>query len=46
MIIGIDVSSVSYQTGVSNYTLNLIKNLLAVDSKNQYKLFYQTYLAL
>lgn len=42
MIIGIDVSSVSYQTGVSNYTLNLIKNLLAVDSKNQYKLFYSS----
>ncbi|MFA5750333.1 MAG: glycosyltransferase family 1 protein [Candidatus Shapirobacteria bacterium] len=42
MIIGIDVSSVAYQTGVSNYTLNLIRNLLKVDKINQYKLFYSS----
>lgn len=42
MIIGIDVSSVCYQTGVSNYTLNLIRNLLKIDSKNHYKLFFSS----
>ncbi len=42
MIIGIDVSSVSYQTGVSNYTLNLVKNLINLDKTNQYKLFYSS----
>jgi len=42
MIIGIDVSSVSYQTGVSNYTLNLVRNLLKIDKTNQYKLFYSS----
>jgi glycosyltransferase involved in cell wall biosynthesis len=42
MIIGIDVSSVSYQTGVSNYTLNLVKNILNIDKINQYKLFYSS----
>lgn len=42
MIIGIDVSSVSYQTGVSNYTLNLIRNLVKIDKTNHYKLFYSS----
>jgi len=42
MIIGIDVSSVSYQTGVSNYTLNLVRSLLKIDKTNQYKLFYSS----
>jgi glycosyltransferase involved in cell wall biosynthesis len=42
MIIGIDVSSVSYQTGVSNYTINLVRNLLKIDKTNQYKLFYSS----
>jgi hypothetical protein len=42
MIIGIDISSVGYQTGVSNYTLNLVRNLLKVDKSNQYKLFYSS----
>lgn len=42
MIIGIDVSSVSYQTGVSNYTLNLVKNLIKTDKTNHYKLFYSS----
>jgi glycosyltransferase involved in cell wall biosynthesis len=42
MIIGIDVSSIAYQTGVSNYTLNLVKNLILIDNKNHYKLFYSS----
>ena len=42
MIIGIDISSVSYQTGVSNYTLNLVRNLLKIDKINHYKLFYSS----
>lgn len=42
MIIGIDVSSVCYQTGVSNYTLNLVRNLIALDKTNHYKLFYSS----
>jgi glycosyltransferase involved in cell wall biosynthesis len=43
MIIGIDVSSVCYQTGVSNYTLNLVRNLLKIDTQNQYKLFFSSF---
>lgn len=42
MLIGIDVSSVSYQTGVSNYTLNLVRNLINLDKANHYKLFYSS----
>ena len=42
MIIGIDISTISYQTGVSNYTLNLVRHLLKIDSKNHYKLFYSS----
>ncbi len=42
MIIGIDISSLSYGTGVSNYTLNLVKNLLKIDQKNTYKLFFSS----
>lgn len=42
MVIGIDISSVCYQTGVSNYTLNLVRNLIKIDQKNQYKLFYSS----
>jgi len=42
MIIGIDISSLPYGTGVSNYTLNLVKNLLKIDSKNTYKLFFSS----
>lgn len=40
MIIGIDVSSVVYGTGVSNYTLNLLRSLLKKDKINTYKLFF------
>jgi len=42
MIIGIDVSSIAYQTGVSNYTLNLVRNLINLDKSNHYKLFYSS----
>ena len=42
MIIGIDISTICYQTGVSNYTLNLVRNLLKIDTKNQYKLFFSS----
>lgn len=42
MIIGIDISSIPYSTGVSNYTLNLIKNLVKTDKNNIYKLFYSS----
>lgn len=42
MIIGIDISSIPYGTGVSNYTLNLVANLLKIDQKNTYKLFFSS----
>ena len=40
MIIGIDISSVQYGTGVSDYTLQLVTHLLKIDPNNQYKLFF------
>jgi glycosyltransferase involved in cell wall biosynthesis len=39
MRIAIDVSQIIYGTGVSNYTLNLVENLLKVDKENEYVLF-------
>ncbi|NMB57330.1 glycosyltransferase family 4 protein [Candidatus Beckwithbacteria bacterium] len=39
VIIGIDISQIVYQTGVSRYTRELVKNLLRIDKNNQYKLF-------
>ncbi len=42
MIIGIDVSSTAYGTGVSNYTLNLVRHLLKNDHQNFYKLFFSS----
>ncbi len=42
MIIGIDISSIPYKTGVSNYTLNLVRNLVKIDKVNSYKLFYSS----
>lgn len=42
MIIGIDISSIPYGTGVSNYTLNLVRNLIKIDKKNIYKLFFSS----
>ncbi len=41
-IIGIDVSSVPYGTGVSNYTLNIVRNLVKIDKHNTYKLFFSS----
>lgn len=42
MIIGIDISSIPYGTGVSTYTLNLVRNLLKIDKINTYKLFFSS----
>lgn len=42
VIIGIDISSIPYGTGVSNYTLNLVTHLLKTDHKNTYKLFFSS----
>jgi glycosyltransferase involved in cell wall biosynthesis len=42
MKIAIDVSPVVYETGVSVYTRNLVKNLLEIDNKNKYLLFAGT----
>jgi glycosyltransferase involved in cell wall biosynthesis len=42
MVIGIDISSIPYGTGVSNYTLNLVRNLLKIDKTNTYKLFFSS----
>lgn len=39
MKVGIDVSQIVYETGVSWYTENLVKNLLKIDQENQYLLF-------
>ncbi len=43
MIIGIDISSIPYNNGVSNYNLNLVKNLIKIDRLNIYKLFYSSF---
>ena len=42
MIIGIDISSIPYGTGVSNYTLNLVRSLIKIDKVNTYKLFFSS----
>ena len=39
MKIGIDISQIVYQTGVSRYTAELVENLLKVDTQNQYVLY-------
>ncbi|MBI3397548.1 glycosyltransferase family 4 protein [Candidatus Woesebacteria bacterium] len=39
MKIAIDASQIIYGTGVSFYTKNLIKNILRIDSSNEYLLF-------
>jgi glycosyltransferase involved in cell wall biosynthesis len=39
MRVAIDISQVIYGTGVSAYTENLVKNLLKIDSENEYILF-------
>ncbi len=43
MIIGIDITMLVYTgSGVANYTYNLVKNLLEIDKKNKYRLFYSS----
>lgn len=39
MKIAIDLSPIIYGTGVSNYRINLVKNLLKIDSVDEYILF-------
>lgn len=39
MRIGIDISQIVYQTGVSRYTAELVENLLRIDRENQYVLY-------
>jgi len=39
MKVGIDISGVIYETGVSVYTKNLVENLLKIDTLNEYVLF-------
>lgn len=44
MKIGIDVTMLVYQgSGVANYTYNLVKTLLEIDKKNEYRLFYSSF---
>ncbi len=43
MKIGIDVSQLAFaNTGVSNYLQNLLENLLSIDNKNEYILFFSS----
>ena len=43
MKIGIDVSQLAYPgTGVATYTQNLVENLLKIDKKNEYLLFFSS----
>lgn len=39
MKIGIDISQIIYETGVSWYTKKLVENLLKIDQENEYVLF-------
>jgi len=44
MKIGIDITALAYQGfGVTNYTYNLVKNLLTLDKINDYHLFYSSF---
>jgi glycosyltransferase involved in cell wall biosynthesis len=43
MKIGIDISQMAYEgTGVAIYTKNLVENLLRIDKKNEYILFFSS----
>jgi len=43
MKIGIDISQLAFEnTGVANYLLNLVQNLIRLDRRNQYILFYSS----
>ena len=44
MTIGVDITTLAYQGfGVTNYTYNLVKNLLIIDKTNEYHLFYSSF---
>ncbi|MDO8741894.1 MAG: glycosyltransferase family 1 protein [Candidatus Roizmanbacteria bacterium] len=44
MKIGIDITTLAYQGfGVTNFTYNLVKNLLIIDKINEYHLFYSSF---
>ena len=44
MTIGIDITMLIYAgSGVANYTFNLVKSLLEIDKKNEYRLFYSSF---
>ncbi|OGH05955.1 MAG: hypothetical protein A2W22_03440 [Candidatus Levybacteria bacterium RBG_16_35_11] len=44
MIIGIDISQLAYQgTGVAGYLENLVKELIRLDKKNKYILFFSSF---
>ncbi|MFA5770207.1 MAG: glycosyltransferase family 1 protein [Patescibacteria group bacterium] len=43
MTIGVDITMLVYAgSGVANYTYNLVKTLLEIDKKNEYRLFYSS----
>jgi glycosyltransferase involved in cell wall biosynthesis len=43
MKIGIDISQIAHErTGVANYTKSLVENLLRIDNKNKYILFFSS----
>jgi len=42
MVIGIDITSIPYGTGVSNYTLNLVHHLAKTNRHDQFKLFFSS----
>jgi len=43
MKIGIDISQIVFEkTGVANYLKNLVENLLKIDKKNEYVLFFSS----
>src|SRR5437868_13875887 len=43
MKIGIDISQLAYEkTGVANFLTQLVQNLMRIDKKNEYVLFYSS----
>ncbi|HSW75984.1 MAG TPA: hypothetical protein VLG50_03005 [Candidatus Saccharimonadales bacterium] len=43
MVIGIDISQTAYEnTGVANYTKSWVENLIKLDDKNEYILFFSS----
>ncbi|MBU0880418.1 glycosyltransferase family 1 protein, partial [Patescibacteria group bacterium] len=45
MLIGIDIRTLmdARYSGVSEYTLNLIKEILKLDNHNEYRFFYNSF---